>query len=241
MTQIETIKRKWKKVGFRFNCRTAKEVVDVEQLIVDTVTAGRDEPVLIWGMVAWLIAYADLVNIARLLRMISPEIQPIIGSLFELAVENGADAKLKNVIRNCRPKRTPGILFTVMGKTRVTAKHEKTHSLSVFKKWGLYCSTISLKTDALYSRHFILQNNKNLALRAVFGANTKSEILHLLLQLPRAYISQVAREIQLSYQPVYAEVKHLLINQLIECEQIGRMRIISLSGKTVEFLKVLPV
>ena len=241
MTNKSLLQKSWKRAGFRFSCPASKTQIDIEQLMVNTVTSGRDEPVLIWALLTWIIYYADLINIHRLIRMLNSEMDSIIGALCEIALEKGADAKLNYIIGNCKPKDKPEILLNIIKESKVASKNEKGSSLPVFNKWGLYCSTITIKEDALFNRQYVLRNNKNLAIRAVFGANTKSEILNILTLIPKAYITQMVKEIKLSYQPVYAEVENLLRNKIIECEQIGRVKLVSLTKRTLRFLKALPV
>ena len=118
MTNTLTLKKSWKKAGFRFSCSASKTQIDIEQLIVNTVSAGRDEPVLIWVLLTWLIHYADLINIHRLIRMLNSETDSIIGALCEIALENGADGKLNYIIGNCKPKEKPEILFNTMKQTQ---------------------------------------------------------------------------------------------------------------------------
>jgi len=231
----------WKRIGFRFSCPASEEPVDVEQLIVDSIIAGRDEPVLVWALLTWLIHYADLVNIHRLLRMLNREIDFILGAVCDIALEHGADAKLKYVIRHCKPNQKPEILFNIMKQTTIATKNEFENSVPVFIKWGLYCSSISVKEDALFNRHYVLRNNYNLAIRAVFGANTKAEIFTFLSVVPKAYVTQMVKEIKLYYQPVYSEVENLLKNKLVEYEPVGRIKLVSLTKDARHFLKALPV
>jgi hypothetical protein len=128
-----------------------------------------------------------------------------------------------------------------MEEAKITAEFEKQNSMPLFKKWGIYSSTVTIKMDALRQRSYILRNNNNLAIRAVFGANTRSEVLFSLTQLSRAHVSQLAKFIGLSYQPVYAETEQLILNGLLVYEQIGTMKLVSLSQRTAEFIRLLPV
>ena len=128
-----------------------------------------------------------------------------------------------------------------MKETKVTAALETKNCLPIFKKWGVYTSTVTLKEDALVTRASLLKKNQNLAIRAVFGANTRSEILFALSRVTYAYVSQLADLIGLSYQPVYAEIEHLTLNGMIDSKYIGKMKLVSLSERTIEFIKLLPV
>jgi hypothetical protein len=167
--------------------------------------------------------------------------EPVLGAIAETALENGADRRLKYIVNKCKPSDRPGVLFDIMKETHVTEELEISNCLPVFKKWGVYTSSVSIKQDALRSRSYVLWRNPNLAFRAVFGANARAEILFALSHTTRAYISQLAKRIGLSYQPVHAEVEHLILNGLVEFEYIGKAKLVSLSPRAAEFVRLLPV
>jgi len=127
-----------------------------------------------------------------------------------------------------------------MDKSKITAQIEKENSLEAFKKWGLYCSTISDKSDAMFTRQHILEHNFNLFLRGLFGANIRAEILFHLSQIPKSYIKELSRLIGMSYQPIYAEVEKMVLNNILQSETIGKMKLVSLNPKVLEMLHLIP-
>jgi hypothetical protein len=226
---IQTLMRRWKRLGFGFAIDSCDAAVDPERLIADTAFEGRREPVCMWAMLTWLVRFGDLVNVPRLERMITEQNGPALGVIIDIAVENGADRKLKNAGRRCRPFTVPQILFSVMEEKKTTRTYEQTYTLPQFAKWGLFCSSFNVKSDALHAREHVLRNNRNLLLRTLFGANARSEILFALSETPKMYISKIAQTIGLSYQPVYAEIRAMMLNRLVVSELIGRINLISLN------------
>ncbi len=238
MELINKLMANWKHVGFRFNIGTSKDNIDIEKLIVETSRVGRNEPVLIWGMLAWIVQYGDLINVSRLSRLLKEGDMAVLGAIIEIAISKGADNKLAHIAGKCKGNKQAEILFPIMKESKITEKIEKDDGLDVFKKWGLYCSNISDKSDALNTREFVLKHNPNLAIRALFGSNVKAEILYQLSHISKSYINELARLIGMSYQPVYAEVERMILNKLLLSETVGKLRLVSLNPKILQLLSI---
>jgi hypothetical protein len=228
-------------VGYRFAVPRYGSPVDVERVIGDSISAGRDEPDLFWALVTWLTAFGDLVNIHRLWRMVPHDQTHVAGAAMELAVDKGADKRLSLVAERCKPLAAPELLFTVMRSTRATEEYEREHGLPLFSRWGLLCSSVTVKDDALTLRSTVLKENPNLALRAIFGPGARADVLFALMGASRTYIQQIANTTGFSYQPVHAEVRQLERNGLVSCARLGTATLVTLSPAAQRFLKALPV
>jgi len=237
----DILRASWCKLGIRFGTEPYPEDVDPEKLIVETTYAGRNETRLLWAMLTWIVQFADLLNSARLVRMLPEADIAVLGAVLSIAIKNNADKKLNNIIKKCKPKPEPEILFHSMAAMNVTAQHEKDNALDDFKAWGLFSSTIRLMDDAIETSKTVLQRNKNLAFRAAFGPSIRSDLLFWLSQHAHTSIRAAAQAINLSYQPVYAEALRLTRNGLVACERIGHVNVLSLTEKSRLFLAALPV
>jgi hypothetical protein len=238
---FEPLYRQWKKTGIAFNVPEAQQPVDLEKVLLETAAAGRQEARLLWGMLTWVIQAGDLINISRLSRLTASGNNAVLGAVLALALERGADRKLKTVMQLCRPLDPPEILFAKMSEMECTRNQERENGLPEFKAWGLYSSTVRIMDDAIAPRPRILRSNRNLACRAVFGAGIKAEIIFWLSNQAKTSILELSRRIGFSYQPVHAEVSALIKNRMLDCEFYGRVKAVSLSVEGRKFLKAMPV
>jgi DNA-binding transcriptional ArsR family regulator len=240
MTDTENLRKKWARTGCRFAIEPISEDVDLEQLIIDTTQAVPFDPTLLWGMISWIINYADLINIHRLLRKSALADIPVLGVTCDIAMQNNADKKLHYILNKCTASNPHRILFNVMTETSVAQEHEKTDSLPVFTKWGLYCSTVTIKNDMLLNRERICKENPQLGIRALFGANVRADILFSLKKIKETHLCELARIIGMSYQPVYAEIENLARNNLVSIRLCGRNKMASLTPRMEKLLKIFP-
>lgn len=86
-------------------------------------------------------------------------------------------------------------------------EEQKTYGKQEFKKWGLFCISIEFYNDAFRTREWVLQHNKQLALRVVFGANMRSEILYCLNTIRAIGIRKLSQSLGYAYSGVYREVE----------------------------------
>jgi hypothetical protein len=226
---MEELKSQWSRIGFRFLDKPSKAPVDLERLIVETTRAGRQDPVLLSAMLTWIIHFSDLINTARLLRLLKDADLSVLGLILDLSLEHHAHKKLKQLILKFTAKTKPEILFSVMDSMVTTRNSEIENSIPAGRKWGLFVSDISIKADALHNRDWILKRNPNLYFRALFGANIKAEVFSQLFKLKETYIQELSRAIGVSYQPVYAEVKEMAENHFLNMKSIGRTKLISMN------------
>jgi hypothetical protein len=237
---IDNLKDQWSKAGFAFSGSRYKHSIDIEKLFVETAKHARNDGRLFSAIITWAVEFGDLINVSRLKKFVTSETSAVMGCALDIAIMEGASKKLSPVLHKCIPQKKRELFFLGMNKWKVTQKKERTDSLSVFKKWGFFASGYTIKKDALMNRRWVLSKNINFCFRHLFGPNAKAEILSILYDKPKAYINQLSKLSGLSYPPIYNEVENMIKSGMVECEIMGRMKIISLPGKTIRFLKAHP-
>jgi hypothetical protein len=121
-------------------------------------------------------------------------------------------------------------------------KQELELSKEEWSKWGYYCSEISFYFDAMTGdRNFIFSRNKNLAIRAIFGTNLRSEIIYFLYKNSNAYIKAIADATGFAYFPVHNEIKNLVRNGILNSTSYGRVNVVSLNKTMFDFLQKAPL
>lgn len=236
----DSLRRKWRRIGYRFACTAHPDPVDPEMVLAESVVCGRNDPDLFWAALSWLIAYGDLVNLSRLFRLTGIDTGAVMGALAESALAHGADRRLRRITERNTPRRSPEILFSVMAQSPTLARHETESPDPIMRKWGYFCSNVSVKPDALNNRQFVLSHNGNLALRALFGPHARADILWALLQVSQQTITDVARFVGLSYQPVYSEIESMVRNGFLTCRTWGRTKVVELTPATAALLQAIP-
>jgi hypothetical protein len=117
-------------------------------------------------------------------------------------------------------------------------EQEKKNALPVYKKWGLYCTLLEFYDDAKRTREWVLKNNINLALRALFGPNIRAEIIYCLLRNTNLAIKNISNKIGYAYSPVYNEIE-LMIKSGFVVQEKGQWHSLHLSQRTKKILNVL--
>ncbi len=237
-----TLRQRLTQLGVRFGETPPGCNVDVEKTLLEATEQGRAEPRLFWAALLWMSSYIDLVNISRLARLLRDHGDPAaLGALCDLACEKVADRKFLAIRRRCRPRKTREILFHKMAEMQVTRHGVKNGALPVFLKWGYYCNYVNRMEGAICSREEVLRRNQVLRLRALFGASSRADILNWLLDNKGAHARKMARELSLSYQPVYGELHRLAADSILTAEQVGNIRVFSLTESANEWLAAFPM
>lgn len=237
-----TLRQRLTQLGVRFGEVPPACDVDVEKTILEATEQGRAEPRLFWAALLWTSTYIDLVNISRLARLLKDHGDPAaLGALCDIACEKKADRKFLAIRRRCRPRKTREILFHKMAEMEVTKREVEQGALPVFLGWGYYCNYVNLMEGAICNREEVLRRNQGLRLRALFGTGSRADILNWLLVHKAAHARRIARESSLSYQPVYGELHRLAADKILTAEQVGNIRVFSLTGAAREWLATSPL
>lgn len=238
---IDQLYNKWMSLGMGMNGKQYVTDLDLEQTIAETTQIGRYESRLLWAMLTWIVTYGDLINVSRMMHFLQTADVSVLGAILEIAVINGGDKKLLNIVKKCKPKEVPELLFPRMKKHGFTYAQELMEANDEWKKWGYYSSEISFMYDAIIGdRMFIFKHQKNLAVRAIFGPNLRAEILYYLFKNSETYIKAISKATGFAYFPVYNETKELIRNGLLRSKTYGRMNVVSLNDFIFQFIQNAP-
>jgi hypothetical protein len=238
---IDRLYDKWMSLGMGVNGMHYVMDIDLEQTIAETTHIGRYESRLLWVMLTWIVTYGDLINVSRMMHFLQIADTCVLGGILEIAVKNGGDKKLMNIVKKCNPKKVPELLFPQMKKHGFTYAQELAEARDEWKKWGYYSSEISFMYDAIPGdRMFIFKHHKNLGVRAIFGPNLRAEILYYLFKNTGTYIKAISKATGFAYFPVYNETKELIRNGLLRSTTYGRTNVVSLNDYIFRFIQNAP-
>jgi len=239
--RIDQLYDKWMSLGMGMNGTHYVTDLDLELTIAETTQISRYDSRLLWAMMTWIITYGDLINVSRMMHFLHVADVSVLGAILEIAVKNGGDKKLMNIVKKCKPREFPEILFPRMKKHGFTYAQELTEAKDEWKKWGYYSSETSFMYDAILGdRMFIFKHQKNLAVRAIFGPNLRAEILYYLFKNSETYIKAISKATGFAYFPVYNETKELIRNGLLRSTTYGRTNVVSLNDFIFQFIQNAP-
>lgn len=234
-TAISELYSKWSNLGWRSTENLYEGDIDIESLISETTHAARFDGRLLPVLMTWIRDFGDLINKRRLLRFLKQADTAVLGAVLEIGMENGSNQNFTPIIKRCHPLKPAEVLIKGLEEVESFIADQKSYGKKEFKKWGLYCTAIEFYEDAFRTREWVLKCNKILALRAVFGANVRSEILFYLDNIKEVGIRKLSHSLGYAYSGVYREVELFEKNGLI-VEEKGRGRIIKLSDKMKKIL-----
>lgn len=201
----EDLFSKWGKLALKEEMHTIyKHEIDLEELIVQTTLVAHEDEMCFQVLTTWVRDFGDLINKRRLLKILKNSDSAILKLVLEIGGEH----------------------------QDYTAIINKCNSLSKEVCNKFYA--LGFLKNAFRDREWLLKSNKSLAIRAVFGANIRSEILSL-LNGTEIGIRQLSRRLGYAYSGVYREIDILEKNGLL-IERHGNGRIISLSPKMNKIL-----
>lgn len=236
---LNLIDQKWVRLGWNVTQAPFKGEIDIEELIVQTTLAVRlgDGRLLKWFL-TWMKDYNDLVNKKRLLRLLKNADTAVLGAVLDIAMKQGADWNFHTITAKCKPFKTPQVLFTTMADVFTFIEQEKNNGLEEYRKWGLFCTLHEFYEDAKKTRIWVLQNNPQLALRALLGPNIRAEIIYCLLNNTKIAIMTLANTIGYAYSAVHKEVE-ILVKSGFLVQSTGRSHLLDLTPKTKKLLQVM--
>ena len=239
---IPTLRQKLTQIGVRFNESIPNCDVDVEKTLLEGIEQGRKDSRIFWGTLLWMTTYIDLVNVSRFSNMLKDYGDlAALGATCELAHGKNANRKFLAICQRCYPKKHKEILFYKMAEMEVTKREVISNALPIFLKWGFYCNYVNSMEGAICNRAEVLKRNQNLRLRALFGANSRADILNWLLINEAAHARKIAHELSLSYQPIYTELHRLAADKILIEKQIGNICVFSLTELMKEWLVGFPI
>lgn len=170
--EIQVIYEKWCALGWRVYVNPFKGNIDLEELIVETTHACRQDGRLLKWLLTWFRDFDDLVCKKKLIRLLKHADTAVLGAVLDIAMKNGAGQDLKTITNRCKPKRPAELLDKDPDMMDAMAEDLKKAGKKEYRKWGLYCTMIEFYDDAKRQRSWILEHNPRLATRALFGAVT---------------------------------------------------------------------
>ncbi|MFO0875214.1 MAG: hypothetical protein U0575_14755 [Phycisphaerales bacterium] len=178
-SDLDRIVRDWARIGASFNVEPAPATPDLEQLIVDTVRAGRDHARLLIVAATWLRAYGALVARHRLARLAVSQLgeteRAILGWLIDESL--GANRRYREVRAVCRPASRLRSVFRVHERHADLLERLERSASPHARRWNLLAESLPDKPDALRATAWILRNNPSLALRALLEGDLRASIL----------------------------------------------------------------
>jgi len=220
----------WGHLGAGFNVEKRPRRIDIEYLIVDTISNISHDPRLLLATIRWFIGYSDLINTGKLKRLLPKTNSSILGACIEHALQNGGDVKLKNVLKGCEIKKEKKILFEEAYKGLKNKRKElyRKHD-SIFFKWGYYINEVNPRIELLEPRQNVLKNIRELAIRAFIGVNIRADILTFILLEGKAYIKEISKKMNYTYVALFNETKQMVRDNILKQEKYGHLTIVSLN------------
>ena len=156
------------------------------------------------------------------------EISTAFSRIIESVVTEYPRSNLKYVIKYCHPFTKSDFIFDSVRSSKTISQLNQSENLPLWKKWNLISREMSDMQGAICEKKFVLKHNPQLALRALFGAGLKAEVLSFFLNHRKGNARQIALAIGLSYEPVYSELIQFVKIGLAEEIKKGQSRIFSL-------------
>lgn len=211
----------------------------LEDLIAKTSLIGRYEPRLIEAMSGWIQKHGDLLNSSLMHKYINYGDSAVIGLISDL-VDSKESTKFKAIRKYCKPKDKAEMLFFSAESSSVMKAQAIESATELNDKWNLYYVSLRIKTDTVYNRKEILKKNPNLARRALFGSEMRTEILNFLLSKKASFPSEIAKALGYRYHRVLEDIHNLLRDGALVERSFNKKKEIRLSQPFIDYLKSIP-
>ena len=218
----------WCRIGAGFNVAPASSTPDLEELLVETVRAGRDNARLIVIAATWLSRFGGLVARHRLRRMAIERLdavgRAVLGLLLDTVREHTRSAHFNEVIAVCRPLPSAEPLFHVHDRHPALRDRLERRATALSRRWNLLAEPIELKPDALYAPSWVMRLNPSFALRADYEGDLRCSIVEEILRDPGAGDSELelARRCGATRTAVRHALDRLALAGRVERERVGR-------------------
>jgi hypothetical protein len=236
----DSLFEKWTHVGVNFPAfePSIKEPL-IEELIAQTSKIGRYEPRLIEAMAGWIQMHGDLINTSLMHRNFSYADTAVIGVLCDI-LDSKESSKFRLLSKYCVPKSKGQMLFYSSEASRTMKVKAIENETDINLRWNLYFVSLRIKTDSILSRQNVFKRNHNLARRALFGANMRTEILNYLLAKKRTFLADIANALGYRYHRVIDDINTLLKDGVLRDSFEGRKRFVELEPSFEKFLSSIP-
>jgi hypothetical protein len=237
---LESLFSSWARLGINFpGFKPSSQEPLVEDLIAATTVIGRYEPRLLECMAGWLFKHSDLVNTSLMHKRIKNSEAAVLGIILEM-LHSKESTKLRQLAKYCKPKSKAEMLFYT-AETSATMKAEAVQkATSVNKRWNVYFASFRIKTDSVLDRRQVLKNNPNLARRAIFGNDLKTEILNFLITKGMSYPAEITKYLGYRYHQVFTNIQELIKDGLVIDTALKKRKKIHISPLFQNYLTALP-
>jgi len=229
--------RQWSALGVAgYGIGEDKWFVDPEALLIFTSTIARVEPRLFDEVLDWLTKNGNFINIQRLKTILKRESfsgEKVISAIAGVMVEKEKSAKWKRLATQYfSTNNLENLFFQKNGRPMEMFGQLET----VFQKYGFHRGKLELRG---YSQPVRIVKNTGISfkLRALFGINTRAEIMLYLLTHESAHPRKIARETYYAQKTVQDILIEMAYSGLIYVRPVGREKHYWL--KTNEWLNML--
>jgi hypothetical protein len=237
---IDSLFSMWTRAGVNFpSFEPSIEEPLIEELIAKTSVIGRYEPRLIEGMAGWIQKHGDLINTSLMHKYIVSGDSTVIGLLCDL-LDSKEALKFKTLRKYCVPKKKAEMLFYSAETSPTMKAHAIENESEINKKWNLYYVSLRIKTDAVYERKIILKTNHNLARRALFGAEMRTEIFNYLLVKKTSFPAEISKALGYRYHRVAEDIHGLIRDGALIDNVTRKKREIRISPLFYDYLSSIP-
>jgi DNA-binding MarR family transcriptional regulator len=229
--------RQWSALGVAgYGIGEDKWFVDPEALLIFTSTIARVEPRLFDEVLDWLTKNGNFINIQHLKTILKRESfsgEKVISAIAGVMVEKEKSAKWKRLAtQSFSTNNLENLFFQKNGRPMEMFGQPET----VFQKYGFHRGKLELRG---YSQPVRIVKNTGILfkLRALFGINTRAEIMLYLLTHESAHPRKIARETYYAQKTVQDILIEMAYSGLIYVRPVGREKHYWL--KTNEWLNML--
>ena len=212
MSEVE-VHAAWARVGGGLSVPPRRKRVDMEDLLVRTLSHARSDARLFWVAASWVSVHHNLVNTRRLvgrLKRCGELEKAVAGALFSVAKhEVGSVTLLNSVLKHCAPIAPPRPLFTVIEKNAVLTYRAREAALPLFREWGFWQDNISMRTDATRPIRWVLAHCPEFHTRAILGATLEAEIIDLVAVVPSS-VQDVSTICEVAYSAAHEAASRLI-------------------------------
>lgn len=232
----EAIAAAWARIGAGFNVAPAAETPDLEQLLLDTIRAGRGHARLLIVAITWLTRYGQLVARHRLRRMAIEQLdaseRAVLGLVLDLVRDHTGTAHFNDTILACRPRPHAEPLFLVHQRHEWLFARLEARASTISRRWNLLAEPIELKPNVLAQPSWIMRNNPSFAVRADCEGDLRCSILAEIASDPSAGESELelARRCGATRTSIRQALGRLELAGRVDRERVGRRYAIRLAG-----------
>jgi hypothetical protein len=234
----------WARLGAGVSVAPLARRVDVEDLIVRTLSMARGDARLFWVAASWVSVHHSLLNTRRLvarLKGVDGEERAVAGALFGVARSAaGAVSMLDSVLKHCAPITPPQPLFANVGRNAVLTAKVREGALPLFSRWGFWQDDVSLRADAVRPVRWVLAHCPEFRSRAILGATLEAEIVDVLVVVPGT-AQDVSRICGTTYSAAFEAIARLVGRGWVTKRRQGARQVLALAEDVARWYNQFPL